>query len=139
MRGDEGPVFFVGCALRDPGFEEGDVGGGEGGVFFWWGHDLIGVRVADALDEMTGGRVAGDDGGGGDGVVADVEAEVGLTGVGVATVAGEALGGKERADGEVVGDGRWGFRPCGGGGEEEGDGDEREAWHGASEGVDCWF
>jgi hypothetical protein len=107
-------------------------------VFFWWGHDLIGVRVADALDEMTGGRVAGDDGGGGDGVVADVEAEVGLAGVGVATVAGEAFGGEERADGEVVGDGGCGFRPCGGG-EEEGDGDEREAWHGASEGGDCWF
>ena len=50
----------------------------------------------------------------------------------------EALGGKERADGEVVGDGRRGFRPCGDG-EEEGDGDEREAWHGASEGGDCWF
>ena len=136
MGRDEGPVFFVGCALGDPGFEEGDFVGGEGGVFFWWGHDLVRVRVADALDEVAGGGIAWDDGGGGDGVVAEIEAEVGLTGVGVAAVAGEAFGGEERADGEVVGDGRGGFRPYGGG-EEEGDGDEREAWHGASEGGDC--
>lgn len=87
--------------------------------------------MADALDELAGGGVAGDDGGGGDGVVAEIEAEVGLAGIGVAAVAGEAFGGKERADGEVVGDRRYGFRPCGGG-EEEGEEGERETWHGAT-------
>ncbi len=96
--------------------------GGEWLLEFGRGHLEFGVVDFDAEDEVAGVGVAGGDGGavgaGGEGGGFLVEAEVGLAGFGVGTVAGEAVLGEDGADVAVVVDGVFGGE--GGGGEEEG-------------------
>jgi len=101
-RRDEGPVLFVGRTLGDPAAEEGDLFGRDVFVGVGRGHLLFGVLREQAEDELAlFGFAGGDDEAAvalGDGVVAFVEAELGLAVVGVLAVAVETVFREDGAD-----------------------------------------
>ena len=95
---DEGPVTLILGALGDPATEEVFFGGGELFVGVGWGHEVIGIGGEDAFDDGTGFGIAGGDGFGFNGGVADVEAEVAFAVVLIGPVAGVAVFGEDGSD-----------------------------------------
>ena len=125
--GLEGPVFAPRGAFLDPAGEELDLFGFEAVLLLGWRHEVVGIVGGDAFEEEGLGGFAGDDGGAGlapfEGAGAEVEAEFGFDRFRIGAVACEAVVGKDGSDlrGEID--------RCGGGGEEQEEGDGRGAEH----------
>lgn len=106
-RGDEGPVFRIGGSCSDPVFEDLNLMGRERFLCFGGWHDEFGIGVFDALHELAGGEVTGDDGGLGvwsgiESGFAGIEAKFGFAGGLIAAVAVPAVVGEYGADIAVV-------------------------------------
>jgi len=97
-----GPVFVVGGALLDPLREQSGVLFGEVLLGVSRRHALLAVGGGDAVVDFTFVEVTGDDGGAaedlGVGAFGGVEAEIGLTGLFVGTVALETVVREDRHD-----------------------------------------
>ena len=132
----QAPVRLIDRAGFDPALEQVFFGVGELQVRIGRRHHLVGVGRDDALPGQGIGELAGDDGRFAvvafrKGAFRNVESQLGLAGLGVEAVAGEAAVGEQRAD--VAVEIRRGFRadPSQRQGDDQQDGliGERVMWH----------
>ena len=106
---NESPVGLVRCPLSDPFGDQIALFLGDRFACFWGRHDRIGVIGEDAFEDCAGLGVSRKNGVCIEGCLAIIESQVGLSRVGVRTMAGEAGIGEDGSDISIEFDGRWWF------------------------------
>ena len=106
---NESPVGLVRCSLSDPFGDQIALFLGDRFASFWGRHDRIGVIGEDAFEDCACLGVSRKNGVCIEGCLAIIESQVGLSRVGVGTMAGEAGIGEDGSDISIEFDGRWWF------------------------------
>jgi hypothetical protein len=94
-------------ALLDPSFQKFFLLSGEFPIRVGRWHESIRIGRLDPLDELALGDIAWNEGGRGEGLLPDIQTQIGLAMQWVRAVAVQAIFGKDWTDVSIEFDGRW--------------------------------